>query len=798
MGGLIFTVTKVASALPEGFMMSASENDSIELLAQTPLETDGVKIDEPANSAAGIPAILKTMDVSLRQMGASRTLKTLLNVNQRDGFDCQSCAWPNPENRKLAEFCENGAKAVASEATRKLITPEFFQRWSVTELAQQSDYWLEQQGRLSQPMILRKGATHYLPVSWDEAFTLIADELRQLDTPDEAAFYTSGRASNEAAFLYQLFVRKFGTNNLPDCSNMCHESSGVAMRESIGVGKTTIRLEDFEKCDLIIIIGQNPGTNHPRMMSSLEHAKKNGAKIISINPLPEAGLMRVINPNPQEYDNPLSFPLALLGNGTALTDLFLQVKINGDVAALKGLMKAMLEMEQHDPGSVFDWEFIRDDAAGYGELADDLQHTSWSEIEKGSGLSYEKLSEAAALIARSKRLICCWAMGLTQHKNAVGTIQMLMNLLLLGGHIGREGAGPCCVRGHSNVQGDRTMGIWEKPSEQFLEALAQEFDFTPPRRHGLATVETINAMHDGRVKVFFALGGNFLSATPDTALTAQALSRCRLTVQVSTKLNRSHLICGETALILPCLGRSEKDRQQGVEQFVTVEDSMCVISSSRGVIAPVSEHLLSEPRIIARLAEAVFGSNDRIRWSQLAGDYQRIREHISRVVPGFENFNERIRAGTFYLPNAARERVFNTSTGRANFIVHPIPEHLLEPHQFLMMTIRSHDQFNTTIYGLDDRYRGIHQGRRVIFLNPEDLQVRGLQAGQMVDIISHFAGEERIARRFRIVPYNIPRQCAATYFPEANVLIPAGYFADKSLTPVSKSVVISLTPSADN
>lgn len=778
--------------------MSASENDSIELLAQTPLETDGVKIDEPANSAAGIPAILKTMDVSLRQMGASRTLKTLLNVNQRDGFDCQSCAWPNPENRKLAEFCENGAKAVASEATRKLITPEFFQRWSVTELAQQSDYWLEQQGRLSQPMILRKGATHYLPVSWDEAFTLIADELRQLDTPDEAAFYTSGRASNEAAFLYQLFVRKFGTNNLPDCSNMCHESSGVAMRESIGVGKTTIRLEDFEKCDLIIIIGQNPGTNHPRMMSSLEHAKKNGAKIISINPLPEAGLMRVINPNPQEYDNPLSFPLALLGNGTVLTDLFLQVKINGDVAALKGLMKAMLEMEQHDPGSVFDWEFIRDDTAGYGELADDLQHTSWSEIEKGSGLSYEKLSEAAALIARSKRLICCWAMGLTQHKNAVGTIQMLMNLLLLGGHIGREGAGPCCVRGHSNVQGDRTMGIWEKPSEQFLDALAQEFDFTPPRRHGLATVETINAMHDGRVKVFFALGGNFLSATPDTALTAQALSRCRLTVQVSTKLNRSHLICGETALILPCLGRSEKDRQQGVEQFVTVEDSMCVISSSRGVIAPASEHLLSEPRIIARLAEAVFGSDDRIRWSQLAGDYQRIREHISRVVPGFENFNERIRAGTFYLPNAARERVFNTSTGRANFIVHPIPEHLLEPHQFLMMTIRSHDQFNTTIYGLDDRYRGIHQGRRVIFLNPEDLQVRGLQAGQMVDIISHFAGEERIARRFRIVPYNIPRQCAATYFPEANVLIPAGYFADKSLTPVSKSVVISLTPSADN
>jgi molybdopterin-dependent oxidoreductase alpha subunit len=755
-----------------------------------------LRVSKHHDSAAGIPSIVKVMKVTLKEMGARRSLRTLLSVNQKNGFDCQSCAWPNPDGeRRVAEFCENGAKAVAHEATRKLITPDFFRRWSVAELAQQSDQWLEQQGRIAHPMWLRDGATHYEPIAWDDAFGLIAEELNRLDAPDEAAFYTSGRTSNEAAFLYQLFVRQFGTNNLPDCSNMCHESSGTALKESIGVGKTTVTLDDFAQTELILIIGQNPGTNHPRMLATLERAKKRGARIISINPLPEAGLMSFKNPNPQDYDNPLQMLPALLGSGTLLSDLFLPVRINGDVAALKGLMKVMLEAEQSRFGEAFDYEFIKEYTSGYDELIDDLHRTMWNEIEEGSGLGYEKIREAGLMIAQAKRLICCWAMGLTQHKNAVGTIQTLVNLMLLGGHIGRPGAGLCCVRGHSNVQGDRTMGIHEKPPAAFLDALGLEFNFTPPRHQGLATVETIRAMSDGRVKVFFALGGNFLSASPDTAYTARALNRCRLTAHVSTKLNRSHLTCGREALILPCLGRSERDLQSTGEQFVTVEDSMCVISSSRGVLEPASGYLLSEPMIVARLAEAVLGERSAIAWRSLAADYHRIRDHIARVVPGFENFNERIRRGTFYLPNPARERRFSTLSGKADFIVHPIPRHQLERGQFLMMTIRSHDQFNTTIYGLDDRYRGIHHGRRVIFLNPEDMQEAGLTKGQLVDLTSHFEDEQRTAPRYTVVPYQIPRRCAATYFPEANVLAPIGRFADKSLTPTSKSIVISIAPS---
>ncbi|HZS09688.1 MAG TPA: FdhF/YdeP family oxidoreductase [Blastocatellia bacterium] len=774
--------------------------DVIEARAQPPEETAGTTVSPRAKSAAGLPSILRTMDVSLKEMGVGRSLKTLLQVNQKDGFDCQSCAWPNPDgDRHRAEFCESGAKAVAHEATRKLITPEFFRQWSVSQLAEQSDHWLEQRGRLSHPVVLQRGATHYEPITWDGAFALIAEELSQLDSPDEAAFYTSGRTSNEAAFLYQLFARQFGTNNLPDCSNMCHESSGVAMRESIGVGKTTVTLEDFELADLILIIGQNPGTNHPRMLTTLERAKMNGARIISINPLPEAGLMRFRNPNPQEYKSALQFLPGLLGKGTELSDLFLPVRINGDIAALKGLMKTMLEDEERNSGlrveEILDYRFIRTCTAGFDEFKADLKATTWGEIEEGSGLKRDLIQQAGLMIAGAKRLICCWAMGLTQHRNAVGTIQTLMNLMLAGGHVGRPGAGPCCVRGHSNVQGDRTMGIWEKPSDAFLGALGREFNFNPPRRHGCNTVEAIRAMHEGRVKVFFALGGNFLSAAPDTEYTAQALSRCRLTAHVSTKLNRAHLICGEQALILPTLGRTEKDVQASGEQFVTVEDSMCVVSPSRGPLEPASEHLLSEPAIVARLARAVLGERASVDWQSLAADYDRIRDHISRVVPGFENFNERIRRGAFYLPNAAREREFNTPTGRANFIVHPIPRHHLEPGQFLMMTIRSHDQFNTTIYGLDDRYRGIRRGRRVIFLNREDVKEAGLQAGQLVDLTSHFEDEQRTARHFIVVPYDIPRRCAATYFPEANVLVPVGSVAEKSNTPTSKSVVISLTPS---
>ena len=764
--------------------------------AQPPEEPVPAKVGPASQSAAGIPAILKTFEFGLGQMGVVRSVKTFLKINQKDGFDCQGCAWPSPDGtRHVMEFCENGAKALASEATTRRVTPEFFQRWSIEQLAEQSDYWLNQQGRLTHPMILRRGRRHYEPIGWDDAFAFIAEVLNGLASPDEAAFYTSGKTSNEAAFLYQLFVRQFGTNNLPDCSNMCHESSGTALVESIGVGKGTATLTDFELADMIVIIGQNPGTNHPRMMTSLEHAKRNGAKMIAINPLAEVGLMRVKNPNPQEYRNPLALVPALLGDGVALSDLLLQVRINGDTAALKGIMKEMLAEEARRPGEVLDHEFIRRYTAGFDEFIADLRLTSWDEIVEGSGVSLEHLRAAGQMVARAKRMICCWAMGLTQHKNGVGTIQEVINLLLLGGHIGKPGAGACCVRGHSNVQGDRTMGIWERPAPAFLNALEHEFNFKPPRTHGYDVVDTIKAMHEGEVKVFFGMGGNFLSAAPDTAYTAEALRRCRLTASVSTTLNRGHLVTGEQALILPCLGRSEKDLGPRGERFVTVEDSMGVISSSRGVLEPASPHLLSEPAIAARMAKAILGTRSTVDWDALEADYDLIRAHISRVVPGFEHFNERIRMDIFYLPNAAREREFVTESGKANFIVHRIPQWDLAPGEFLMTTIRSHDQFNTTIYGLDDRYRGIYGGRRVIFLNPEDVEEAGLRAGQLVDLTSHFEGEQRVARHFQVVPYKIPRRCAATYYPETNVLVSVRSVADRSNQPASKSVRITLAPS---
>jgi len=763
--------------------------------AQPPEERGNARIRHGSEAAAGIPAILKTMQYGLAEMGVNHTLKTLLKINQKDGFDCQSCAWPSPDGKRhIAEFCENGAKAAASEATTRRVTPEFFQKWSVDELADQTDFWLNEQGRLTHPMVLRPGQRHYEPIEWSDAFALIAEELNRLNSPDEAAFYTSGRTSNEAAFLYQLFVRQFGTNNLPDCSNMCHESSGTGLVESIGVGKSTVTFGDFSETDLVFIIGQNPGTNHPRMLTTLQNAKQNGAKIIAINPLPEVGLMRVKNPNPQEYHNPLAYPVDLLGKGFKLADLFLQVRINGDVAVLKGIMKAIVEEEDRRPGQVLDHEFIKEHTAGFDDFASDLRRTSWEEIAEESGVPKVQIVEAGQMMASAKRMIGCWAMGLTQHKNGVDNVEAAINLLLLGGHMGRPGAGACCVRGHSNVQGDRTMGIWERMPQGFLDDLGREFNFTPPSKQGCDTVDTLKAMHERAIKVFFAMGGNFLSATPDTCYTAEALRRCRLTAQVSTKLNRAHLVTGEQALILPCLGRSEKDRQAAGEQFVTVEDALNVISSSRGVIDPASPHLLSEPAIVAGLAKATLGRRSTVDWDAQVADYDRIRDHISRVIPGFEDFNRRIRADIFYLPNAARNRVFKTRTGKANFIVHPIPRHELKPGEFLMATIRSHDQFNTTIYGLNDRYRGVFGGRRVIFLNAIDLEEAGLSAGQFVDIISHFNGEERVACHFQVVPYEISRRCAATYYPETNVLVPVGSVADKSNTPVFKSVHISLKP----
>ena len=736
----------------------------------------------------------QTTRFALREMGVVRGLKTLLNVNKKDGFDCQSCAWPSPDDdRQVAEFCENGAKAVADEATAKRITRDFFRQHSIDDLLARTDLWLGQQGRLTEPMVKREGLRYYEPISWDDAFNLLATELTALPTPDAAAFYTSGRTSNEAAFLYQLFARQFGTNNLPDCSNMCHESSGAAMNETLGVGKGCVKLEDFDHSDAIFIIGQNPGTNHPRMLSSLERAKVRGAKIVSINPLPEVGNFRF--KNPQDLKNPLRAPAVFFGGGKKLSDLWLPVRINGDVAVLKGIMKEMLAEEERQPGSVFDREFIGNYTAGFEEFVRDLSATSWDDILAGSGVSREKIRAAAEIAMQSPRIICCWAMGLTQHPNAVATIQEIVNFLLLRGNIGRRGAGPCPVRGHSNVQGDRTMGIWERMNEKFLAKLSAEFVFDAPREDGADTVETIKRMHGGGIRIFFGMGGNFLSATPDTEYTAKALQRCRLTAHVSIKLNRSHLVTGEIALILPCLGRSEIDWQASGEQFVTVEDSMGIINPSRGVLEPASEELRSEPAIVAGLARATLGSRSTVDWSGLVADYKRIRDHIERVIPGFESFNTRIAKDIFYLPNAARdERKFNTDIGKAKFTVHPIPRNELAPGQYIMMTIRSHDQFNTHIYGLDDRYRGIYNGRRVLFMNADDAAAAGLERGQPVDVTSHYQGEQRTARGFQVVPYNIPRGCTATYFPEGNALVSINSVAERSNTPTSKFVIITISP----
>jgi molybdopterin-dependent oxidoreductase alpha subunit len=773
-----------------GLSSESDASDASSARAQPPAELRSPDVQTTPKSAGGMTSALTAAQFAWGEMGIVRGTRTLLQLNQKQGIDCPGCAWPEPDGeRSHFEFCEEGAKHVADEATRKRITPEFFAKKSVRELGEQSDLWLNQQGRLTHPMVLRAGAQHYETIQWPEAFALIAQELNALASPDEAIFYTSGRTSNEAAFLYQLFVRQFGTNNLPDCSNMCHESSGTGMKEALGFGKGTVTLEDFDLCDAIFVIGQNPGTNHPRMLTTLLNAKRRGCKIVHINPLPEVGTTRF--KHPQEF---WTWP----GGGTQLADLFLQVRINGDVALLKGLMKEVLDAEARSPGTVVDHQFINDYTTGFPELTDNLKNVSPDEIVAQSGLTKSEIAEAARIFIESERVIFCWAMGLTQHKNAVGNIQEIVNLMMLRGQLGKPGAGFCPVRGHSNVQGDRTMGIWEQPTPQFLDSLEKEFKFSPPRKHGLDTVHAIQAMHEGKAKIFFALGGNFLSATPDTEYTADALRRCRLTAHVSTKLNRAHLITGQQALILPCLGRTEIDKQASGVQFVTTENSMAVVEQWSGRLEPASEQLLSEPAIVAGLAKAVSTTNlslSNTDWDELVADYDRIRERIARVIPNFENYNERVReSGGFYLPNPIRKREFKTDDGKAHFTVHPLPQIQLAPGEFLMMTMRSHDQFNTTIYGLDDRYRGIRNGRRVVFLNAEDIRSASLNEGQLVDLISRHEGVQRVARRFRVVPYSIPQRCAATYFPEANVLVPVDYFADKSHTPASKSVVITIQP----
>jgi molybdopterin-dependent oxidoreductase alpha subunit len=766
---------------------------------ESPERLTGLRSSQPAEVAAGMPAVISTLRHMLRATGPVDGLRLLATVNQTRGFDCPGCAWPDPDpeqGRSAAEFCENGAKAIAEEGTHRRAGPDFFRSHSVEELSRQSDHWLGAQGRLTQPLILRQGASHYEPISWDDALSRIASELNALGDPDEAVFYTSGRTSNEAAFLYQLFARRFGTNNLPDCSNMCHESSGVALTEVIGIGKGTVTLEDFEHAEVILVIGQNPGTCHPRMLSALERAVKNGCAVVSINPLREAGLNRF--KQPQELMNPFTAARLLLGGGTELACMHVPVRVNGDVALLKGVMKELLEMEMRWPGEVLDHDFIRERTTGFERFADALRAESWDAIVAGAGVCRQKMARLAALLAERRRIIVTWAMGLTQHRNAVANIQEIVNLLLMKGSFGKTGAGACPVRGHSNVQGDRTMGITSSPGPAFLRALGASCGFQPPERPGYDTVEAIRAMHAGHVKVFVALGGNFLSATPDTAYTAEALRRCRLTVQISTKLNRAHLVTGQEALILPCLGRTELDVRPGGAQFVTVENSMGIVHASRGRMRPASPELRSEPAIVAALARAVLGEEDETPWEAMSADYDRVRDLIERVVPGFDSYNRRVREpGGFSLPNVVRDGGFGTRDGRGHFTLHPLPELELPPGRFLMMTVRSHDQFNTTIYGLDDRYRGIRNERRVVMLNPRDLEEAGLEAGDEVDLTSHFRGEERSVRRFVVVPYNIPKGCAATYFPEANPLVPIDSVAEGSNTPTSKSVVISVAPSRD-
>lgn len=757
--------------------------------AINPEKLSKLKKDKIVKSAAGIPAIISTGKSIIKEAGLFRGMKALWHLNKKGGYDCPSCAWPDPDDERssIAEYCENGARAVAEEATAKKLTASFFKKNSVYELSQLNDYEIGKKGRIAQPMFLSKDSANYKPISWNDAFDKIGNHLNGLASPDEAAFYTSGRTSNEAAFLFQLFVREFGTNNLPDCSNMCHESSGVALTETLGTGKGSAILDDLYEAEVIIILGQNPGTNHPRMLSALQKAKANGAIIISINPLPETGLMGF--KNPQQIKG-------LIGIGIPFTDIFLQIKINCDMPLLQAIEIMLLNEEEKNPGSVFDKKFIAEKTSGYDDFVKHLRKLDIDKLICESGVDKNTVSKAAEILRDKSKIVACWAMGLTQHKNSVDTIKEIVNLLLLKGSIGKKGAGTFPVRGHSNVQGDRTMGITRNPSAKFLKKIEENFSFTPPKTSGYDTVETIKAMHDEKVKVFIALGGNFLSATPDTNFTADALRKCKLTVHVSTKLNRSHLIHGEEALILPCLSRSDRDILNGEDQFVSCENSTGVVQSSKGVLNPVSGDLLSEAVIVCRLAKATLGNRSKVEWDKYMKHYDYIREDIEKTIPGFENYNERIRKpGGFYLPNSKREGRFETPLSKALFTISNYVKPVLKEGELIMMSVRSHDQFNTTIYGLNDRYRGIFNERRIVMMNKTDIASGGLKNGDVVDLFNYHDNIERSARKFVVVEYPIPQGCTATYFPEANVLVPISTVAEKSNTPTSKTVVITVKKS---
>ena len=758
------------------------------------------KIEFYKGPAGGWGALNSVKNALLRQDIPIKGAKTLLSANQPDGFDCPGCAWPDRNHHSTFEFCENGAKAVAAEATARRAGPALFAQYTVAELAEQSDFWLEDQGRLTHPMVYHAASDQYRPISWEDAFALVARHLNALPDPNQAIFYTSGRASNEAAFLYQLFVREYGTNNFPDCSNMCHEPSGSGMRPQIGVGKGTVTLEDFEHADAIFIFGQNPGTNHPRMLGELREAHKRGAQIVSFNPLRERGLERFADPQSK-------MEMATLGS-TPISTHYFQLRVGGDLAAVKGMMKHVLEQEDTH-GGVLDHTFIAEHTAGFDAVADDLRAEAWAVLEQESGLSVEQMRAAADVYIAAKRVIICWGMGITQHMHSVATIQMLVNLLMLRGNLGRTGAGACPVRGHSNVQGDRTMGIWEKPPAALLDRLQKVFSFDPPRADGVDTVEAIRLMLAGQGRVFFALGGNFAAATPDTYETWKALRKCDLTVHVTTKLNRSHVVHGREALILPCLGRTEIDMQANGPQGVTVEDSMSMVHISTGINPPASEHLLSEPAIVARLAAATLGGEggkgSHTRWLWLVEDYARIRDLIEQVFDAFKDFNTRVAVpGGFRLYNSASERVWATASGKASFVAHPVPRdtpvHRARARQgdtrvFTLFTTRSHDQYNTTIYGMDDRYRGVFGQRRVVFIHAEDIRALGMKDGDWVDLHTVWDDDqERKAEGFRLVAYDIPRGNLAAYYPETNPLVPLSSVAENAGTPTSKSIPVILVP----